>query len=223
MAIEPQTKLRIPLLLLVAADLVLLGMRVRPWGEILSLPDKGSSAIDPAVCLCGYFGLILWFTSRSGSRLISAQSEVTFLGLLAGALIGMEIWVSGLPSGARFDATQMILLCAGGVVWGIAGVRAARAAGSVGSSLIPGVWAAMVSTLIACGVELGQFYISGPPPDTPDAYKQFQEIGMGDPATVVLIHALTAVTGLLLIGPLIGGTLALIFAFFARKREPQAT
>jgi hypothetical protein len=38
-----------------------------------------------------------------------------------------------------------------------------------------------------------------------------------------LIHALTAVTGLLLIGPLIGGTLGLIFAFFARKREPQAT
>lgn len=218
MSAGTRTAIRIPLLLLAIGDLALLALRVRPLSEILSLPGHGAAGIDPAVCLVGYLGLVFWLTGSTGSRLVTAQSAVTWLGVAAGAVLAARFWLSGVAPGPATSEIQGALLAAAGILWGMAGARATRDAGTTAVSLIAGIWSAMVSSLIACAVVLGQFYISGPPPETQDAYKQFQEIGLGDPATVVLLHALSAATGLLLVGPLSGGGLALIFGYFGRKR-----
>jgi len=219
MAAGARDSIRIPLLLLAAADLALLIMRLPPLQKVLSLPGQGSTGIDPAVCLVGYMGLILWFTSASGSRMVSAQDRVTFLGVIGGAFMAAYFWLGGIPGGSVSSQVQIGFLAAGAVTWGTAGIRATRAAGSVGASLFAGIWSAMVSTLIACAVILGQYFVTGAPPETQDTYKQFQEIGIGTPSTVILIHALTAATGWLLLGPLVGGALAVLFGFFGRKRE----
>jgi hypothetical protein len=213
-----QNKVRFPLLALVLADLALLAVRVRPWPEVFSLPGNGSTAIDPAVLLAAYLLLIVWLTGRTGSSMVSAQPMVTALGVLDGALVAMESWVSGLPSGAQFGTVQIILLTAAALVCGIAAFRAAQTAGSAASGLVAGVWCSMVSGLVACAVVLGQIYISGPPPDTPNAYKQFQELGIGNSATVILVNALNGATALLLIGPMVGGALGLLAGFLGRKR-----
>jgi hypothetical protein len=218
MSASAQTKIRFPLLALVLADLALLAVRLQPWPEVFNLPGKGSTAIDPAVLLGTYLLLVLWLTGRAGSNMVSAQATVTALGVLDGALVAMESWVSGLPGGAQFGSVQIILLTAATLVCGIAAFRAAQTAGSAASGLMAGIWCSMVSGLVACAVVLGQIYISGPPPDTLNAYKQFQELGIGDQATVVLVNALNGATALLLVGPLVGGVVGLLAGFFGRRR-----
>jgi hypothetical protein len=214
--------IRVSLLLLVAADLALLGMRLRPLAEMFNLPGGASTGIDPAVCLLGYAGLVLWLTGERGSELVGAQSAVTTLGFAAGILLAAHFWIGGLPPLPETDAVQWVLLSGAGILWGLSGARALRAGSSVGASLIAGIWSSMVSSLMACAVVLGQFYVTGPPPETQDSYKRFQEIGLGDPVTVILVHALSAATALLLVGPLAGGGYALIFAWLGRKRAVPA-
>jgi len=226
MGAEAQSILRIPLLLLTAADMVLLSLRLQPWDDIFSLPGNGTTGLDPIISLLGYFGLIFWLTGKTGSLLVQAQSAITVLGLLGGAILAAAVTLAGRPLIADPSLSahvQIALLVAAGVVWGFAGIRAARAPkSSVGFSLMAGAWSAMVSSLIACGAVLSQLYIFGPPPETQDLWKQFQEIGIGDPATVVLVHTLNAATGFLLLGPLAGAALGLVFAFFGQRRTADA-
>jgi hypothetical protein len=226
MSADAQSLLRIPLLLLTVANMVLLSMRLQPWEDIFSLPGNGTTGIDPAICLLGYFGLILWLTGKSGSQLIQARSAVTLLGLIGGAILAAAVTVAGRPliaDPAQSKYVQFGLIGAAAVVWGFAGIQAARAPNSsVGFSLMAGGWSAMVSSLIACATVLSQFYIFGPPPETQDLWKQFQEIGIGDQATVALVHTLNAATGFLLLGPLAGAFVGLIFAFFGQRRTEDA-
>lgn len=219
MSAGARTSIRFPLMLLAAADLVLLGMRIRPFSEVLSLPGRGSTGIDPAVCLAGYLGLIFWLTGATGSRLVVAQKQVSWLGVAAGAVLAARFWLGGVPPSPATGEIQGALVGVTGILWGVAGFCAASTAGTATVSLIAGIWSAMVSSLMACAVVLGQFFVSGPPPETQDSYKQFQELGIGDPSTVVLVHALSTTVALLLVGPLCGGALGLIFGYFNRKRS----
>jgi hypothetical protein len=209
--------IRYPLLLIALGDLALLVLRLRPLQDVSSLPGQGTG-FDPAICLVAYAGLVLWFTGRSGSRMTGPQPAVTLFGLLAGALLALRFWMAGLPTGAQTREVQAAVAIAAAIVWGLAGVRAARAAGKPSAAFIPGIWGGTVSALLACAVVLGQFFVTGPAPDTPDTYKQFLELGIGSPSTVVLVRSLTAATALMLLCPLLGGALALIFGVFAGKR-----
>jgi hypothetical protein len=226
MGADAQSLVRIPLLLLTGANLVLLAMRLQPWEDIFSLPGNGTTGVDPLVTLLGYFGLILWLTGKSGGLLIQARTGVTLLGVIGGAILAAAVTVAGRPLIAdpmQSKFTQFGLIGAAAIVWGFAGIKAARAPdSSVGFSLMAGAWSAMVSCLIASAAILSQFYIFGPPPETQDLWKQFQEIGIGDPATVVLVHTLNAATGFLLLGPLAGAFVGLIFAYFGQKRTADA-
>ena len=58
-----------------------------------------------------------------------------------------------------------------------------------------------------------------PPPLTQDPWKQYQGLAIGNQATQVLVHSLLTATGFLLIGPLIGGAVGLIFALFGQNQE----
>lgn len=214
-----KTLIRIPMLLLAAADLALLAMRLRPWDEISRLPGGGSVGYDPAICLVAYLGLVFWLTGANGSRLITAQTAITRWGLLAGAVLAAKFWMGGEPSAAQTSELQGALLITAAIVWGVAGIAAKRAVGSLAACFLSGIWCAMVSALIACAVVLGQFFVVGPPPETQDSYRQFQDIGIGSPGTVVLVHALTSATALLLVGPIAGGIAGLICGFFARPRK----
>jgi hypothetical protein len=217
-----QNSTRVPLLLLIAADLVLLALRLGPMQQIFTLPGKGNIGIDPALCLLACGGVVLWLTGANGSRLVYAQRAVTWLGVAGGAILGGRFWMAGLQSGPQTREEQSALLVVLCIVWGFAGVRATREAGTKGASLMAGVWSGLVSALIAATAVLGQFFVTGPPPETQDSYKQFQEMGIGDPATVVLVHALSAVPILLLLGPLASAAMAIVFSQFAGKRATSA-
>lgn len=218
MAEGAQPQIRYPLVLLCIADLALLAIRLRPWQKIASLPGKGNAAFDPGICLVVYLVVILWLTGRTGSRLVSAQAAATWIGLLSGGLLATRAWLAGAPTAGNSGGLQMALLFAAAAGWGVAGIVACREAGLVGASLITGMWSAMVSTMLACAAVLGEVFVTGPPPETQDSYKQFQEIGIGDRSTVVLVHSLASATALLLIAPFVAGILAMIFGWLGRKR-----
>jgi hypothetical protein len=226
MSANAHSILRIPLLLLTVVNMVLLSMRLQPWQDIFSLPGNGTTGLDPAITLLGYFGLIFWLTGKEGSTLVQAQNTVSLLGVLGGAFLAAAVTLAGRPMIAdptESTRVQIGLLCVAGIVWGFGGILAARAPkSSVGFSIVAGAWCAMVSCLIACFTVLSQIYIFGPPPETQDLWKQFQEIGIGDQATVVLVHTLNAATGFLLIGPIAGSVVGLIFAFFGQRRSAEA-
>jgi hypothetical protein len=220
-----QPTLRIPLLLLTAADLVLLAMRLRPWQGVMNLPGNGATGIDPGVTLLAYFGLVFWLSGKQGSLMVHAHSAVTRLGLLGGVLLAGRTWFGSRQASAdlsEFGAIQISLMAAAALCWGLAGLRAAQEAKSVGGSLLAGAWAAMISSLMAVAALLGLFFVTGPPPETRDSYKQFQEIGIGDPGTVVLVHSLNATQAFLLIAPLAGSLVGLAFASIrlSRKAKP---
>jgi len=219
MSASAQLKIRIPLLLLAAVDLAILAMRLQPWQEISKLPGGGSVGFDPGLILLAYAGIVVWLTGPTGHRLVNAQTMVSLLGLLAGALLAARAWLAGIPSALHTTEFQGALMVAAVICWGVAGTRAAREAGAAGGSFISGIWSAMVSALVACAVVLGQFFISGPPPDTLDSYRQFQEIGLGSDATIALVHALNTTTSLLLVAPIAGATVALLFGWIASKRK----
>jgi len=50
-----QPTLQFPLILLAVANLVILGVRLWPWPQVLSLPGDGVTALDPALSLLGYW------------------------------------------------------------------------------------------------------------------------------------------------------------------------
>jgi hypothetical protein len=77
----------------------------------------------------------------------------------------------------------------------------------------------MVSCLMACAAVLAEMYFSGPPPASPDPWKQYEGLAIGNPATQALVHSLNTATGFLLIGPLVGSVAGLLFAFFGQTKK----
>ena len=54
MGTDMQLTFRTPLILLAIADLAILGARLWPWQDVLSLPGNGATGLDPAVSLVAY-------------------------------------------------------------------------------------------------------------------------------------------------------------------------
>ena len=208
--------LRIPLALLAIANLVILAIRLRPWHDALNLPVNGTSGIDPVVILLGYVGLIFWINSIKETEYQAAMGEGTMLGLLAGAiLVGEVLIASGSPG--QTSAIQIGLFVAASIVAGISGLRGARITGNAGIGMVSGIWCAMVGCLIACTAVLLKIDVATPQPLTSDPWKQYEGLAIGNHATQVLVHSLITATGFILVGPLIGGVLGLLFALFGQN------
>lgn len=213
----PQT-LRIPMIVLAAVSLALLGTHLWPWEEVLNLPGNGTVAFDPVISLIAYMGLIFWISSGIKEPTQRALSTGAMVGLLAGVALVANVML-GVRTVVRPGYLQPLLLGAAVILWGVAGLRGSRVAGNAGMGALSGLWGAMVSSLMACAAILAELYLAGPAQESTDPWKQYQGLAIGNTATQGLVHSLNSATGFLLIGPLTGAVVGVIFAFFGQSQK----
>jgi len=215
--------LRISLMLLAVFNLAILGVRLWPWQDVPNLPGNGAAGIDPAICLLGYIGLIFWIASVRREPMRSALFSGAMLGLAGGLPLAAQVMLKAMPAAINTFHPVLVSLClllTAGVVWGIAGWRGSRIAGSVGVGMFSAIWSAMVSCLIACAAVLMEMYLAaGPVPEAQDAWSQYEGLAIGTQATQTLLHSLSAICWFLLVGPLVGGALGLAFGFFGQPQK----
>ncbi len=224
MGSSAQPTLRVPLLLLAVANLAVLGLRIWPWQDVINLPVNGSVAIDPAVSLVGYMAIIFWLADSADQAVKKAMGTGTMLGILGGALLVAEIFLSSQASsedGTQAGSWAKGLFVATAIVWGLVGLRGARVAGTAGIGMLSAAWSAMVSCLIVSSALLGQFYLAGPAQASQDTWtwKKYEGLAIGNPATQALVHSLNSITFFLLVGPLVGAAAGLVFALFGNKSK----
>jgi hypothetical protein len=150
----------------------------------------------------------------------TALATGTSLGFLGGCFLVAEILLRGRAAaqdGAAPSGLTVGLIAAAGILWGIAGLRSMRLTGNAGVGMLCGAWSALTSSLMAATALLTQVYYAAPPPESPDPWKQYEGLAIGNPALQGLVHSLNSVTFLLLVGPLAGAAIALSFAFFGHK------
>jgi len=217
-----QPILRTPLVLLAMANLMLLGMRLWPWQDVVNLPGNGTVGIDPAVCLAAYIGIIFMIGSTRQVHTREALGTGTLLGLLGGAVLVGEILLRA--QAASQDSIPPALWTRGPMVaavllWGIAGFRAGRATENGVIGMLAGTWSAMVSCLMAATAVLAEMYLAGPPPVSQDPWKQYEGLAIGNSATQALVHSLNSTTAFLVIGPLAGATIGFLLSSFGANRK----
>jgi hypothetical protein len=218
MAAGAPPTLRIPMILLAAASLAVLGVQLWPWQEVTSLPGDGTVAFDPAICLLAYIGLIVWISSGIKEPTQKALSAGAMMGLLAGLVLVANVLL-GVREAVQSGFLQPALLGVAVILLGVAGLRGARAAGNAGMGALSGLWGAMVSSLMGCAAILAELYLASPTQDSPDPWKQYQGLAIGNPAMQGLVHSLNLATGFLLLGPLAGAIVGLIFAFLGQNQK----
>ncbi len=213
----PQT-FRIPVVLLALADLAILAVRLRPWPEIANLPGQGTTGYDPIISLVAYIFLLFWMGGNSDVEVRKALSIGTMLGVPAG-LLAIGFVLLGEQHAQQVIFYQIGLLVAAATLWGVAGLRGSRVAASPNVGIGAGVWSAMISALMACAVILARIDLNNPVPQSPDPWKQYQGLAIGNQSIQSLVHSLNTATGFLLIAPLVGGTVGLIFALMGQNEK----
>jgi hypothetical protein len=213
----PQT-FRIPLLLLTVINLAVLGTILWPWQEALNLPVAGTAAIDPTVTLAAYLGLVYWISNGIEVSTQKALSSGAVMGMIAGLVLVARVLFS-VRVAAQPAYLQPGLLGIVVILWGIAGLSGSRATGNAGMGALSGLWSAMVSGLMGCTAILAELYLAGSTPGTPDPWKQYQGLAIGNSTTQGLVFSLNMATGFLLLGPIVGAVIGLIFAFFGGSQK----
>jgi uncharacterized membrane protein len=213
----PQT-FRLPLILLAAVNLAALGLLLWPWQEALILPVGGSSAIDPAVTLLAYMGLLYWISSGIHETTRKALSAGAEIGLTAGLVLVLRVLLAARP-GVLPIYVQPGLMGVAVILCGVAGLRGSKVGGSIGMGALSGLWCAMAGSLMAAAAILMELYFAGPIQPSTDSWKQYQGLAIGNTATQGLVHSLNSATAFLLLGPLAGSAIGLIFAFFAQNQQ----
>lgn len=208
--------IRIPLALLAIGDLVLLASRLQPWSEIGSLPGQGTTGYDPAISLVAYLFLVLWIGGIRNSKVQSSLAVSVLLAIPAGVLAIAAVCLPDFHLQNELSI-QIGLLAVAAILWGVAGMRGAKLAGSPNVGIVAGLWSAMVSALMASAVILARINLANPAPASSDPWKQYQGLAIGNQAMQVLVDSLNTTTGFLLIAPLVGGALGLVFAMAAQK------
>jgi hypothetical protein len=220
--ISGQPTLRTPIVLLALLNLAILGARLWPWQNVMNLPGNGSTAFDPAVSLAAYAGLGLWIGSVRTSASRKALFSAGMMGVVAGAvLMGLVLIASrqAAEDTAAPDKLQIGLAVCATLILGAAGWRTAKAGNTMGFSVVCTIWATMVSCLMAVTVILAQVYFRSAPAESADPWKQYQGLAIGTPAMQDLVYSLNAVSGFLLLGPIVGCIAGTIFASFGNPKQ----
>jgi len=213
---------RIPLILLAIANLVLLGMRLWPWQDVFNLPLNGATGIDPGVALVGSIGLLFWMGNTRNNATRAGLSSGALIGLLGGVLLVAEVLLTAQPAADANHRAVLLsraLLAGAALLWGIAGYRGSRISNDATLGLLSGAWSAMTSCLMACTAVLLEMFQASPAPVTTDPWKQYEGLAIGNAATQSLVNSLNMGLTFLLVGPLIGAALGLIFGLFAQSEK----
>ncbi|MGB8260870.1 MAG: hypothetical protein WCE75_10990 [Terracidiphilus sp.] len=215
--------LRFPLILLAIVDIYLLAQRLSPLSEVFNLPLNGAVGIDPAVCLAAYIFFLLWLPRKQQAPMKKALGIALLFGLAGGALIVAELQLKATAASQDTPPPVLItrgLLIAAAVLWGVAGTRGGKLTGNAGVGLLAGLWAAMVSSLMAATAILARMSMAGTPAQvSSDPWKQYQGLAIGNAATQALVVSLNSATFYLLVGPLAGAVLGLFFALFSQSEK----
>ena len=208
---------RIPLVLLAVANLAILAMRLRPWPEIATLPGNGNTGYDPVICVLAYIGLLSLVGGIRAKGIQKALSEGLKMGLLAGVLLIVLVLIDNHPGVRLYAEVQLGLLGVAIILWGIAGMRGAGHSGNATIGIVSGAWSSMTACLMACTVVLAKIDLKNPQLVTTDPWKQYQGLAIGNQSIQSLVHALNMATAFLLIGPLVGIFVGLVFAMAAQR------
>ena len=204
MAMSRQPILRTPIILLALLNLAILGARLWPWQNVMSLPGNGTTGIDPAFVLVAYVGLAFWIaTARDDASRISLLSA-GLLGVVAGLfLVGHVVLAArrGAEAAARSPLEIGLLVCAA-LVFGIVGLRSAKSGFPIGFGAICATWASLVACLMAVTAVLGETYLGPGQGESSDPWKDYQGLAIGTPAMQGLVHSLDTITGSCLSGQL---------------------
>jgi hypothetical protein len=215
--------LRALILVLVAANLLVLGLRLWPWSKIPELPGNGATGIDPVVTLVGYIALAFWIGSARGAvsrRQLYASGWVGFFG---GLLLAVQVYLASQPAEElAHSKAQLGLMAVTATLWGVCGARAVRAGCTKGFAAVSAVWAAAVSSLMASLAQLAGSFYSLSPGQTADAWKQYQGRALGSDEMQALVHTLLTATGYLLIGPVVACAVGAIFGAMAKPAEGKS-
>jgi hypothetical protein len=206
------------MMLLAAASLGVLGVHLWPWQEITNLPGNGTVAFDPALCLLAYVASAWWITSGITEPTQKALSAGAMAGLLAGVVLVADVLL-GIRQDSQPAFLQPTLLGVAAILWGVAGLRGSRIAGSSAMGALSGLWAAMVSSLMAGAAVVVELYIAAPVHNSTDPWRQYESLAIGNTMTQGLVHSLNMATAFLLLGPITGAAAGLIFAFFAHEQK----
>jgi hypothetical protein len=223
MGIEKRSPIfRAPLVLLILADLGVLGYRLWPWDQVTALPGNGATGIDPAVGLIGYLGVSFWIGSARDNGARKCLFTAAWFGLFAGLLLAAAVLFSGRPGAAESGqghSLQYGLMAAAVVLWGIGGSRGVRSGYGSGFAVLCAVWSAMVSCLMAFAALIAGSFYSYSPGQTADPWKQYQGLAIGSEATQALVQTLLTATGYLLLGPVVALFAGLVFAGFTKPAK----
>lgn len=162
-------------LTVVAALLLLLGMRVWLSPALLSAPHGGGSALSSVVGLALLvlvyglvaFGLLHALQGTTGpARPVSASAlqRATLIGILlgCGALLAITVETLGSFDSPLSLAVWGLVVVAAPVSWGVAGLLAARAGGSWRLAVMVAVWSGMVSALVGAVGEVASTLLALP-------------------------------------------------------------
>ena len=212
---------RAPLILLILANLGILGVRLWPWSQVLGLPGNGSTGIDPAVGLLGYIGVIFWIGSARDVAARKCLLAAGCIGLLAGLFLACSAILAGRPGADDPTQSPILRWALTGVAvifWGIAGSRAVRAGYQGGFGVLCAVWSAMVSSLMAFGALIGGSFYSLTQGQTTDPWKQYEGLAIGSEATQALVRTLLTATGYLLLGPVVAIFAGMVFGALTKAK-----
>ncbi|HZW32049.1 MAG TPA: hypothetical protein VFF52_15160 [Isosphaeraceae bacterium] len=221
--------LRTALVLVIASNLVMIGIRVLLDPQLLGMPGGLQSALEPAALLILAAYVVRWATG--GDRRV-AQAIVragTAVGLVGGMVEVVHITLENYGRlGARAESvTTGGFLVGLLLLWGIAGYRATRETAAVGAGLLAGSWSALVGMLMATTYGFSQLFWDLPRLEqrnvgSPD----FLRSGWTDLHSFTIADVFEAGFKVLLLGPIAGAVLGGLGALLARAilaiRRPWA-
>jgi hypothetical protein len=211
--------LRTALLLVIALDLVMVGIRVVLDPQLLGMPGGLQSALEPAALLTLYALIVTRATRGDGPVARAIVREGTAVGLVGGTL---EIVHITLENYGHFNA-RVESVSTGGfllgllLLWCLAGYRATRSTADVGAGLLAGSWSALVGMLMATTYGFSELFWGLPRLEqrnvgSPDLLRS----GWTDLHTFTIADVFEAGFKILLVGPVAGAILGGLGALIAR-------
>lgn len=143
-------RLRILFLVLIALNLLMVGVRVFLYRPFFRQPTALIFLLEPAVMLVIYAGMALAITTHADTRRTVALRTGTILGLITGAMWVVNLYgetFTNLNGSMGILSTAPFLLW-GFFLWGVAGFLGARRTGAMRLGILSAVWCAMFCVLM---------------------------------------------------------------------------
>jgi hypothetical protein len=211
--------LRTILLMVVAFNLLMIGIRIVLDPQILGMTGGRQSALEPAALLTLYALVVTWATRGDSRPTQAIVREGTAVGLVSGTL---EVLHITLENYGHFNA-RVESVSTGGfllallLLWCVVGYRVTRSTAVNTAGLLAGAWSALVGMLMAMTYGFSQLFWDLPRLEqrnvgSPD----FLRSGWTDLRAFTIADIFEAGFKILLIGPVAGAVVGGLGGVIAR-------